>query len=426
MIAWGRRVGCRDAGHVFDRARGQVATRLLVDDSVTAQSNFLLELADNPAGLRSMEKATARDIEKAAATPLRRFSWRGFMLDEARHFFGVETVKACLDHMADNGLNVFHWHLTDDQGWRLDLPQFPELAAIGSVRPHSPPRGCDTGSDGTPYGPYAYTPSEVRNIIAYAKRRGILVVPEIELPGHTRALLAAHPEFGCEGAPRVETPWCEFGICEDVLCAGNDEAMDFLERVLDAVMELFPSTFIHIGGDECPKEHWKTCPKCQARIRDERLADENALQGWVTRRMVRHIASRGRRAVGWDEILEGGDLPRGTVVQCWRWSERAMAALEQGLDVVMSPLESTYLSIPEGLPGDRCVYRAYTVASGRILTKEKIRAFDPCAGIPEDLRAHVLGAECCAWSEVTYGESELRYKTFGRLEAFHEAMERKP
>ena len=201
----------------------------------------------------------------SAAEP--RCAWRGFMLDEARHFFGKEVVKSYLDRMARLKLNVFHWHLADDQGWRIDLPGMPELVKYGAVRPSSPTPGMNDDSDGKPYGPFFYTVDDLKEVVAYAGRLGIRVVPEIEIPGHVRAFLAAHPEFACRPDAFPRTAWNHWGITEDVICAGNDEALAFYERVLDKVMEIFPGEFIHIGGDECPRTRWKACPKCQARMK---------------------------------------------------------------------------------------------------------------------------------------------------------------
>lgn len=358
------------------------------------------------------------------SSPSPRYEWRGFMLDTARHFFEKDAIKRCLDRMAECGLNVFHWHLTDDQGWRLALPEFPELARYGSVRPCSPPRGEDDGSDGTPYGPFFYTPEDAREVVGHAAALGIEVVPEIETPGHSRALLAAYPHLVCEGVEVDRNPLCAYGICDDIICAGNDEAIETYERILDAVLEIFPGKFIHIGGDEAPKKNWKACPRCQARMKAEGLADEEALQSWITTRVAKHLAAKGRRTVGWDEILSGGDLPEGTVVQCWRGDGGAAAvnAAKRGLDVIMSPSRFTYLSIPEGLPGDPYFYRKCTMNSGVKLPKEKIAEFDPCADIPAELRGRILGGECCAWSEEIHGEEELRYKTFGRMEVFAKTL----
>ena len=363
-------------------------------------------------GAKAAEYRTLPDAE--------RFAWRGLMLDEARHFFGKETVKAYLDRMAELKLNVFHWHLTDDQGWRIDIPGMPELVKYGAVRPSSPTPGNDTDTDDTPYGPFFYTVEDIREVIAHASARGITVVPEIDFPGHTRALLAAHPEFACESANLNRVPWCNYGVCNDVICAGNEEALCAYERILDAVIAIFPGAYVHIGGDECPKVRWKACPKCQARIKAEGLKDEHALQGWVTRRMVRYIASKGRRAIGWTEILAGGELPKGTVIQSWLGPEGTLEALKKGHDVILSPFEWTYFTLPEGLPGDPYKYRFWV--KDKLLPASKVRAFDPHAGIPDEYRRQVLGAECCAWSETLCDRAELEYKTLHRLPAFAAAL----
>ena len=353
----------------------------------------------------------------------------GFMLDEARHFFGKSAVKAYLDRMARLGYNSFHWHLTDDQGWRIDLPGMPELVRYGATRLHSPvPGEADDSSDGIPYGPFYYSAKDLGEVVSYAAERGIRVVPEIDLPGHVRALLAAHPEFSCVGESLPREPWCRFGVCDEVLCAGNDHALNFCKRILDAVMEIFPSEFVHIGGDECPKARWKACPKCQARMRKEGLVDERALQGWMMRQLILHLESKGRRAIGWDEVFECDDnLPRGTVIQRWRrFAEREIAveAARKGHDVIMSPLALTYLSIPEGLPGDPYCYRPWVLKANLRLPAEKVRRFDPLAGIPDDCRDHIVGGECCAWTEAIHDRAELDYKVLNRLEAFARAMGR--
>ena len=357
----------------------------------------------------------------------RHAKWRGFLLDEARHFFGKEAVKALLERMAADGLNVFHWHLTDDQGWRIDLPGMPELVRFGARRSSSPtPEGGDMSSDGTPYGPFFYTEDEIRELVAFASGLGITVVPEIDLPGHVRALLAAHTEFACEGVSLPREPLCTFGICNDVLCLGNDDAVAFCERLLDSVCDLFPSEFIHLGGDECPTTRWKACPRCQARIRSEDLPNESALQGWLMRRLVEQLARRGRRAVAWNEILACGDLPSSTVVQAWNddAAADAAAAARKGHDVILSPLRETYFSIPEGLPGDPYRYRAWVMKNGWTLPAGRVRAFDPFAYVPPELSGKVLGGECCAWSEVIHDRAELEYKVSHRLAAFGEAMRR--
>lgn len=359
----------------------------------------------------------------AENTPAPRYAWRGFMLDVARHFFTVDAIKRCLDSMAEMRLNVFHWHLVDDQGWRLQLPDFPELVKYGAYRPYSPIRGRDDGNDGKPYGPFYYTPEQVLDVVAYAASLGIDVVPEIEIPGHSRALLAAFPNLACEGVEIERVPLCRAGICEDILCAGSDEALETYERIVDSALELFPGKFFHIGGDEAPKKRWEKCPRCQARIKAEGLANEDALQAWVTTRVAKHLVASGRRAIGWDEILGAAELPKETVVQCWRGDGApGIEAAKRGHDVIMSPATWTYFTLPERLPGDPYPYRPWVLDEGLWLSKEKMATFDPCRGVPPEFRHHILGGECCAWSEEIRSEEELRYKAFGRMPVFAKTL----
>ncbi|MCR5752062.1 MAG: beta-N-acetylhexosaminidase, partial [Kiritimatiellae bacterium] len=334
------------------------------------------------------------------------FRWRGLLLDEGRHFFGKETVKGLVDLMADYKLNVFHWHLTDDQGWRLDLRRFPELVKYGPVRSESAVHGCigkprDYRGDGQPYGPYFYTAADVREILDYAKARFVTVVPEIEIPGHVRALLAAHPEFACrEGLSRE--PRTMNGVEDEVLCAGNDEAIRFMEQVYDEVCAIFPGTYVHIGGDECPKRRWRKCPKCQARIRSLGLRDEDALQAWVTRHFTEYLSKKGRRAIGWDEVLAGEPGPE-TVVHSWRKQKYAVAAAEKGHDVVVSALKSTYFSVPQGVKDDPFTY----MSPKRRCSLAMAYAFNPFEGMTDVAKGRVLGAECCLWSECVWNEYDL-------------------
>ena len=352
------------------------------------------------------------------------FRWRGFMLDEGRHFFGKETVKGLLDQMADHKLNVFHWHLTEDQGWRIDIPRFPELVKYGSVRPESPMHGCrgtkgDFRGNGQQYGPYFYTAADIREILAYAKERFIMVVPEIEVPGHIRALLAAHPEFACkEGLPRVP---CMFnGVQDEVLCAGNDDAIRFMEQVYDEVCALFPGAYIHIGGDECPKKRWKECPKCQARIRALGLKDEDELQAWVTRHFTDYLSKKGRRTIGWDEVF-AGNPGKETIIQAWHiqhGNKYGLLAAEAGHPTIVSDLKSTYFSVPQGVPDDPFTYLSPKMRCSLATAY----SFDPCAGMTDAARKHVLGAECCMWSECVWNEYDLAFKLWPRACAFAEAV----
>lgn len=349
------------------------------------------------------------------------YAWRGLMLDEGRHFFGKETVKRILDRMASEKLNVFHWHLTEDQGWRIALDKFPELEKYATVRAESVARTwthANKVKDGKRYGPYFYTRAELEEVVAYARERFIEVVPEVELPGHARAALAAYPQYSCLGERlKPREAWSDIGVCPEVFCAGNDEALKFLEGVLDEVCDIFPSKAIHFGGDECPKTRWRACAKCQRRVREEGLKDVEALQGWMTRRFAAYLAKKGRTAIGWHEILAGGADPRTTVVQNWRQPSIGVAAATNGFRVIQSPYLETYFSFPQGLGAkDPYTYRS----PGHQLTLEKAYQFDPAAGLTD--RTNLLGSECCLWTEMVFDEKEVFWKLWPRASAFAEAV----
>ena len=369
------------------------------------------------------------EIEDAPA-----YRWRGAHLDECRHFFGKETVKQMLDLMAQHKLNRFHWHLTEDQGWRLDIPGYPELVKYGAARSASVRHGqrATKGSkedadklNGVKYGPYYYTEADVREIIAYAVERHITIVPEIELPGHVFAALAAYPEFACvpENLSARE-PRLVWGIEKDVLCLGNDKAIKFMEDVLDYVCRLFPGDVVHIGGDECPQVRWKDCPKCQARIKAEGLKDEHDLQPWITRHFVKFLEARGKRALGWDEYLLG-DVPKSAIGMSWRTRPKSGAghalvsgaqAAVRGHDVVMTPNKFCYLDYGQCLPNDPFQY------IGGKLPLEMCYSFDPCADVPAEARTHILGGQCNNWSEYTWNEYDLAWKMWPRTCALAEVF----
>lgn len=372
------------------------------------------------------------------------YKWRGMLFDDCRHFFGKAVLKKTLDLMAQYKMNVLHWHLTEDQGWRLDIPGYPELVRYGAARPESPRHGAHVKwidreketytmeTDGEKYGPYYYTEADVKEILAYAAERHITIVPEIELPGHVFAALAAYPEFACRSenlARRV--PRTIWGIEKDVLCIGNDKAIRFMEDVLDYVCRLFPSDVVHIGGDECPQIRWKDCPKCQKRIKDENLGDEKGLQPWITRHFVKFLAARGKRALGWDEYLLG-DVPKNAIGMSWRlgkgggaghdWLSPADIAA-RGHDVVMTPNRYCYLDYGQGLAEDPFQY-----IGGRV-TLEKCHSMDLCEGVPENLRAHIIGGQGNNWSEYTWNQYDLEWKMWPRGCALAEVFwcgEKKP
>lgn len=361
-----------------------------------------------------------------------RYPWRGFHLDECRHFFGKETVKSVLDLMARYKLNRFHWHLTEDQGWRIDVPGYPELVKYGAVRPASvahgkrAKRGNKEDADrlnGVKYGPYYYTEADLREIVAYAENRHIQIVPEIELPGHVYAALAAYPQYACQPENLTErTPRMVWGIEKDVLCIGNDDAIKFMEDVLDWVCNVFPGDVVHIGGDECPQVRWKTCPKCQKRIADEGLGDHNGLQPWITRHFVNFLADRGKRSLGWDEYLLG-DVPKSAIGMSWRegrggWHEHISSATAamRGHDLVMTPCSYCYLDYGQGLQNDPFFY------IGGKVTLERCYSFDPCAGVPDEAKFHILGGQGNNWSEYTWNEYDLAWKAWPRMLALAEVF----
>ena len=404
-----------------------------VRDAAIPPEGYRLDVATNGVTVASADDAGAFYARKTlkqlgtnavpcgTVTDAPAFRWRGLMLDEGRHFFGKETVKNLLDLMADHKLNVFHWHLTEDQGWRLAIDRFPELVQYGAVRPESPMHGCtgrpnDYRGNGQPYGPYFYTAADVRETLAYAKDRFITVVPEVEVPGHIRALLAAHPEFACrEGLSRV--PRTMNGIEDEVLCAGNDEAIRFMEQVYDEVCALFPGTYIHIGGDECRKKRWKECPKCQARMKSLGLKDEDELQAWVTRHFTDYLAKKGRRAIGWDEVLAGHPDAE-TVVHNWRKPEYGIEAAEKGHDVIVSVRGSTYFSLAQGVKEDPFTYLSPWLRCSLATAY----SFNPLSGMTEAAKNRVMGAECCMWSECVWNEYDLAFKLWPRACAFAEAV----
>ncbi len=332
-----------------------------------------------------------------------RFPWRGAHLDVCRHFFSLETVKAFIDRMALHKLNVFHWHLTEDQGWRLEIKKYPKLTEIGAWR---------KGADGQPYGGF-YTQDQAREVVAYAAERHITVIPEIEIPGHAVATLAAYPELGCTGKPiEVETTW---GIFDDVYCPGKESVFRFFEDVLSEVLEIFPSTYIHIGGDECPKTRWKTCPKCQDRIKTEGLADEEALQSYTIHRVEQFLLEHHRKLIGWDEILEGGLAPQATVMS-WRGTEGGIAAASAGHDVIMTPNSHCYLDHKQIDDPAETICRPEDVC-----TLQHCYTYEP---VPDDLQSdqakHVLGSQANVWTEYIRNPEELDYALFPRLSALSE------
>jgi len=340
-----------------------------------------------------------------------RFAWRGNMLDVGRHFFPVSFIKDYLDILAMYKINTFHWHLTEDQGWRIEIKKYPLLTEISHWRDETVVGHARESKvmDGIGYGGF-YTQDQCREIVKYAAERYITVVPEIEMPGHSSAALAAYPNLGCTGGPyKVQGTW---GVHKDVYCAGKEETFTFLQNVLDEVLDIFPSEFIHIGGDECPKDAWKECDACQNRIKEEGLENEHELQSWFITRMDKYLSSKGRRLIGWDEILEGGLAPEATVMS-WRGIKGGIEAAKQHHDVVMTPTTHMYIDYYQSQDKEN-----EPLAIGGFLNVEKVYSYDP---IPEELTAdeakYILGLQTNLWTEYVATTKKAEYFLLPRLQA---------
>ncbi|MEX2715936.1 MAG: beta-N-acetylhexosaminidase [Candidatus Sigynarchaeum springense] len=326
-----------------------------------------------------------------------RFPWRGFMLDVGRHFFGKEVIKQILDVMAAIKMNVFHWHLTDDQGWRIEIERYPRLVQVGSKRKDTQIGGyISPRRSGKPHEGY-YTKDDAREIVAYARDRFITVVPEIEFPGHCTAALAAYPEFSCQGGP-FDVP-ATFGIKKDVLCIGKERSFEFVSHVLDELCDVFPSRVIHVGGDETPTTRWNKCPDCKARGKAEHLQSIHKLQAYFTSRVGKMLADRGRSLMGWNEIL-GAQLATGDIVQFWTGrTKKILPYLAKGRKFVMSPFFSVYLD------------HDYV-----LLPLDMVYKFDPVPkGLPADQQENVLGIEVPLWTEWVRNTRRLHWQLFPRL-----------
>ncbi|MFE9258220.1 beta-N-acetylhexosaminidase [Streptomyces sp. NPDC006879] len=349
-----------------------------------------------------------------------RFGWRGLLLDTARHFIPKDTVLRYLDLLAAHKLNVLHLHLTDDQGWRVQIERYPRLTEVGAWRARSKwgHRASPLWNE-TPHGGF-YTHEDIREIVAYATDRHIQVVPEIDLPGHSQAAIAAYPELGNSDVVDTSTlkVWDDWGVSEHVL-APTEATLRFYEGVFEEILALFPpetSPFIHVGGDECPKEQWRKSPSAQARMRELGLADEDELQSWFIRHFDRWLAQRGRRLIGWDEILQGG-LARGATVSSWRGYAGGVAAARAGHDVVMCPQQHVYLDHRQ----DGAAEEPMPIGYVRSLTD--VYRFEPVpAELSSEAAAHVLGAQANVWTEVVQDRSRLDYQVFPRLAAFAEVV----
>lgn len=432
---------------------------LKLDDKVEQEEGYVLEVnADeilisgkNPKGVfygiqtliqlieLPKENPTITDITIPATVinDYPRFTYRGMHLDVGRHFFDVAFIKKYLDMIALHKMNTFHWHLTEDQGWRIEIKKYPELTKVGAYR-----NGTIVGNypgkvnDNERYGGF-YTQKEIKEILAHAKDRHIEVIPEIELPGHSQAAIASYPNLSCfpdepttvpnqmvskvsaqkqaNGTPKiVQESW---GVYDDVFCAGNEGTFKFLEGVLNEVAALFPSKYIHIGGDECPKKNWERCPDCQKRIKDEGLSDEHGLQSYFIARIEKYLNNKGKQIIGWDEILEGGLAPNATVMS-WRGINGGIEAAKQGHNVIMTPTSHCYFDYYQTKDT-----KNEPIAIGGFLPVEQVYSFEP---VPEALseadQRYVLGAQGNIWTEYIQSEDQLEYMALPRATALSEVV----
>ena len=349
-----------------------------------------------------------------------RFEYRGMHLDVARHFMPLEKVKKYIDYLAMHKMNKFHWHLTEDQGWRIEIKKYPKLKEISAFR-----KGTKIGHqrdepkeyDNIKHGGF-YTQEEVKEVIKYADERCITVIPEIELPGHSVAAIAAYPHLSCTGEKlEVEQNW---GIFDDVYCAGKESTFEFLKDLLTEVAELFPSEYIHIGGDECPKTRWKVCPKCQERIQTENLKDEHELQSYFIKRIEKFLLTKNKKIIGWDEILEGGLAPEATVMS-WRGTKGGIEAAEQNHNVIMTPTSHCYFDYYQSKSENE------PLAIGGFLSLEKVYSYEPVPEeLPKEKQKYILGAQANVWTEYMKDFNQVEYMVFPRIDAMSEVVWSKP
>lgn len=423
---------------VIKMAQGSTTTgkeiRLVLDPNITAQEGYVLEVGVNKITLKaSTENGLFYGVQTLVQlVPLKgdlnlpavyiedepRFGWRGMLFDSCRHIFSVDFIKKFIDQMAKHKLNKFHWHLTEDQGWRIEIKKYPRLQEVAAYRNGTqigPNRQKDV--DSIRYGGY-YTQDQIKEVVAYASSKYIEVIPEIEMPGHSVAAITAYPFLACgkvsfeTGKPfEVRKVW---GVSKDLYCAGNDTVFTFLQDVLNEVMPLFPSKYIHIGGDEAPHDAWRTCPKCQARMKKEGLKDEAALQSWFIQRMEKFINSKGKKIIGWEEIMQGG-LAENATVHSWLGVQSGLKAAKSGHDAIMSPYSHLYFD------GYQAEAKIEPLAIGYWVPLDTVYAFEPVhPALTASEAKHILGAQANLWTEFIATEDYMEYMAFPRMAALAE------
>lgn len=418
------------------------AIRLSVENSndnpegyqLTVSADGIAIIGASPAGvfygIQTLRKALPVTKGKAKLPAVEindypRFSYRGAHLDVSRHFFTVDSIKRFIDILALHNINRFHWHLTDDQGWRFEMKKYPKLSTIAAERSETV-IGRNSGEyDGQHYGPFQYTQDDCREIVAYAAERHITVIPEIDLPGHMQAALAAYPEFGCTGGPYEV--WKMWGVSENVLCAGNDATLGFIEDVLTEIVDVFPSEYIHVGGDECPKTEWEKCPKCQARIKalglkdDDKHSAEMYLQSFVISHAEKFLNSKGRKIIGWDEILEGELAPTATV-HSWRGISGGLEAAKKGHNCIMSPNTFMYFDYYQTKhTADE------PLAIGGYVPVETVYNYEPMhPSLTPEQQKHIIGVQANLWTEYIHTFTHVEYMELPRMAALCEVQWCKP
>jgi len=392
--------------------------KIIINGSTSAGTFYGVQLLRK---VLMIQKANSTiELPNVSIVDYPRFGYRGMMLDASRHFAPVDFVKKFIDILALHNINTFHWHLTDDQGWRIEIKKYPKLTEIGSTRAETQVGKSKNEYDGKPHGGF-YTQNEIKEIVTYAQKRFITVIPEIDLPGHMMAALASYPEIGCAGKDyEVRKNW---GVSEDVLCVGNEKTFEFLEGVFEELIPLFPSNYFHIGGDECPKTSWENCPKCQAKItelglvKDSKHSAEEKLQSYCISRIEKFLNSKGKKIIGWDEILEGGIAPNATIMS-WRSFQGGIEAAQQGHDAIMTPSSHCYFDHYQG--NDT---KSEPLAIGGYTSIERVYSFEP---IPEVLnseqRKHIIGAQANLWREYMPTSDYVEYMILPRLAALSEVL----
>ena len=397
----------------------------MLPSSIWGDKNSTPFVPGNPAD-KSVQPEQAQEAYSDWALPVMtirdypRFAYRGMHLDCSRHFFSIEEVYRYLDIMAAHKLNRFHWHLTDDQGWRIEMKKHPRIIERGAWREGTVIAKNWGSNDGIRYGGY-YTQDELRQAVEYAAARGITIIPEIDLPGHMQSVLAAYPELGCTGGPYEV--WTTWGVSKDVLCVGNEKVFEVLEDILDELVDIFPSEYIHIGGDECPKDSWKKCPKCQAKIKelgikgDKKFTAEDYLQSYVMNRVEAYLNGKGRKIIGWDEILDG-NISQTATIMSWRGTEGGIKAAQSGRNAIMTPGSYCYFDYFQAKERTK-----EPLAIGSHLPVSQVYSYEPFDPVmtPEQCK-HILGVQANMWTEYIASDAHLEYMLLPRLSALSEVQ----